>query len=172
MSGPKIAEGQPDRRTWRHRRNAAPASAGEAKVRCSVAWNLAAFLQEPRERSVPTAAMSRRADVSSILMCPTHDATYRSFKHAASVFRFSRTNPGSLATKTAAAKAAAPPPNRPPLNPLEPMLPQPRPLSALDDQPPEPPNPPECPLMPLKAVDLPPWCRAAPRSSSLRSDRS
>jgi hypothetical protein len=41
------------------------------------------------------------------------------------------------------------------------MLPQPRPLSALDDQPLEPPNPPECPLMPLKASELPlPLCCA------------
>ena len=42
--------------------------------------------------------------------------------------------------------------------PLEPMLPQPRLLSAREDQPFDPPNPPEleCPLMPLNAFELPP----------------
>src|SRR4029077_18462476 len=53
-----------------------------------------------------------------------------------------------------------PPPNRPPPKPPKRMLPQPRPLCALDDQPPEPPKPPKCPPIPLKAVDFP-----NPRSS-------
>jgi hypothetical protein len=43
----------------------------------------------------------------------------------------------------------------PPPNPLEPILPQPRLLSAFEAQPPGP-QAPEWPLMPLKAFDLPP----------------
>ena len=49
-------------------------------------------------------------------------------------------NPVDSAPKTATAEPP-PPPNRPPLKPLDRMLPQPRPLSALEDHPPDPPDP-------------------------------